>query len=207
MAFDLWVTFVVASVLVTLLPGPSMLLVVADAMRGGTRAGLVTALGVVTADAVLLVLSLLGVGAVLAASAQLFVVLKWTGAGVLVYLGLRQWRAAGRAPDLPAAKGASAARRFATGFGVTMLNPKIIGFFVAFFPQFVDPAAPALVQLGLLGASFLCVVMAVLGLYAVAASRLAGFIRGPRAAQAMSRLSGRTLIAAGGMAALMRRAD
>lgn len=205
MPLDLRFAFVTASVLVTLVPGPSMLLVLGDALEQGSRPALVTALGVVAGDAILLVLSLLGVGAVLAASATAFVALKWAGATFLIYLGIRQWRSAAAPPAQHARAPRSGGRRFATGLVVTLLNPKIIAFFVAFFPQFVAPDGGAR-QLVILGATFLAVVAGVLTGYALMAGMLRGALTSSRGARLLARVSGATLIGAGIAALSLRRA-
>ncbi|PWG63529.1 LysE family translocator [Spiribacter halobius] len=87
---DVWLAFVMASVVVTLLPGPSMLLVIAKALAEGPARSLATVTGVVVADACLMLLALAGVGAVIYSSAVAFTTMKWLVAAYLVYLGVRQ---------------------------------------------------------------------------------------------------------------------
>ncbi|KGJ95858.1 LysE family translocator [Thalassotalea sp. ND16A] len=90
MNFDIWIAFIVATAIVTLLPGPTMLLVMAHAMISGSKKTLITVSGVILADCTLLGLSLLGVGAVLYSSALAFNLMKWLGVVYLMYIGIIQ---------------------------------------------------------------------------------------------------------------------
>lgn len=208
---DVWLAFVMASVVVTLLPGPSMLLVIAKALAEGPARSLATVMGVVVADACLMLLALAGVGAVIYSSAVAFTTLKWLGAAYLVYLGVRQWRAAARHTgandaDGPAAPAAPSGGGFLVGFVTTMLNPKIIGFFIAFFPQFVVDGVPLALQLAILGSTFLAIVLVIMTLYAMLAGQVRLWIRKPSVRALMDRVAGATLIGAGVVTATLRRA-
>lgn len=150
--------FTVLAALMTMSPGADTLLVVRNALRGGRRDGLATALGICSGLYVHALLSALGVSMVLMHSATAFTALKFAGAAYLVWLGLQSLRSAGR--DLPQAANASAplervpARRsFREGFLTNLLNPKVIVFYLALLPQFIDADAPhktlAFVFLGL----------------------------------------------------------
>lgn len=211
MTLEVWVAFVFASVVVTLLPGPSMLLVIGHAMRKGPRNSLATVAGIVVADACLLCLALAGVGAVIYGSAVAFTVMKWVGAIYLIYLGIRQWRAAsaGEEPsngtESESLGRGSAGRSFAVGFATTMLNPKIIGFFVAFFPQFIVNTSSWLVQLLIMGATFLCIVSAIMAAYALLAGVVRETFRKPVVRRALDRMSGATLVGADLMTATLKR--
>ena len=143
MALDHWLAFVAASAVLLAIPGPTVLLVVSYALGHGRRAAGSTVAGVLLGDFTAMTASLLGLGALLAASATLFSVLKWIGALYLVYLGIKLWRA----PVAAAADEAMAPierhrRIFLHAYAVTALNPKSIVFFIAFLPQFLDHGAP-----------------------------------------------------------------
>jgi len=205
MSLEVWIAFVWASVLITLLPGPSMLLVISDAMTGGFRRALVTASGVVCADAVLLILSLLGVGAILAASAELFVIMKWAGAIFLIYLGINQLRSNPSYRATQPVNEETNQRLFAKGFVVTSLNPKIIGFFVAFFPQFIDETGEFWYQITIFAITFLTIVFIILLAYAASASKIIQVTKYQKVENLLARLSGATLIGAGALTAISSR--
>ncbi|GGS24855.1 leucine efflux protein LeuE [Streptomyces griseoviridis] len=141
-------------VLIILLPGPNSLYVLSVAARRGVRAGYRAATGVWCGDAVLMTLSAAGVASLLQGNAVLFAVVKYAGAGYLTWLAVgmlraawamwrtRRERTAAQAPDAPAGD----ERPFRRALVVSLINPKAILFFIAFFVQFVDPgyAYPAL---------------------------------------------------------------
>ncbi|MBL8653874.1 MAG: LysE family transporter, partial [Alphaproteobacteria bacterium] len=139
MAIEIWLAFVAASAVLLLIPGPTILLVVSYALGQGWRAALPMAIGVALGDFTAMTLSMIGVGALLAASATAFAILKWVGAAYLVYLGIKLWRSGGTLAAAPAQDRASAAKMLGHAWLVTALNPKGITFFVAFLPQFLDP--------------------------------------------------------------------
>ncbi len=140
--------FIAAGWLLNLTPGPDVLYIVTNALRSGARAGIVAGLGITTGCFVHIVGAALGVGALLAASATAFTVLKWVGAAYLFYLGARLlFSRAGGSPLAQLVAGGSAAepadlkRVFMGGFWTNVLNPKVALFFLAFVPQFIAPGA------------------------------------------------------------------
>jgi threonine/homoserine/homoserine lactone efflux protein len=207
MTFELWLAFAAAAALLLAIPGPTVTLVIGYALGEGRRSAWATVAGVALGDFAALTLSLAGLGAVLAASASLFTLLKWLGAAYLVYLGIRLWRAEPSFDEAGAA-GSGKSRRAMLGhaFLVTALNPKSILFFVAFLPQFIRPAAPALPQMAILGATFLVLATVNAALYAWLAGHIRHRIRQPRVLKAINRAGGGVLIAAGIATAAMRRA-
>src|ERR1700745_4319951 len=98
MTFESWAAFTAASTVLLVIPGPTVLLVVSYALGQGWRTALPMAIGVALGDFTAMTLSMLGLGALLAAAAQLFPVLKWIGAAYLVWLGIKLWRAGGGGP-------------------------------------------------------------------------------------------------------------
>lgn len=211
MTAEVWLLFVAASALVLVIPGPTVLLVVSHALAGGPSSGWRTVPGVVLGDAVAITVSILGLGALLATSAVLFTLLKWLGALYLIVLGIRLWRApAADAQGTPAARGG--AHRSATwqAFAVTVLNPKSIGFFIAFLPQFVVAEAPAWPQLVVLALTFVTLAAVNATLYAVVAGtfrvRLARFQKHRAGNRIGARLGGGILIGAGLLSAAVQRA-
>jgi threonine/homoserine/homoserine lactone efflux protein len=137
-SFEIWAAFAAASVVLLVIPGPTILLVVSYALGQGWRTALPVAAGVALGDFTAMTLSMLGIGALLAASATVFTILKWVGAAYLVYLGLKLYRAGGVLKADPRTDGTSVAGMLGHAWLVTALNPKSITFFVAFLPQFLD---------------------------------------------------------------------
>ncbi len=139
--------FILAGWLLNLTPGPDVLYILTHSLRGGWRAGLVAGLGITGGCLVHVFAAALGVGALLAASATAFTVLKWLGAAYLLWIGVRALRArpAGAPEDLQALArdlpGTPLRSVFLGGFWTNVLNPKVALFFLAFLPQFIAPQA------------------------------------------------------------------
>ena len=201
-----WLAFAVASAILLVIPGPTVLLVVSYALGQGWRAALPVAIGVALGDFTAMTLSLLGIGALLAASATLFTALKLIGAAYLVWLGVKLWRAGDALDADPHTELASRTRMLAHAWLVTALNPKSITFFVAFLPQFVSPSVDFLTQMVVFEATFLVLAFANALGYALIASRARAVARNPRAIRAFNRIGGGLLIGAGAVAAAVRTA-
>src|ERR1700735_467748 len=148
--------FCVAAILLLLTPGPAVLYIVARSVEQGRIAGLASVCGITTGTLVHVLAAALGLSALLASSALAFAVVKYAGAGYLIYIGAR--RILSR-PDTPAAQielpPRSLGRLYRDGFVVNLLNPKTALFFLAFLPQFVDPSRGAVaLQIAFLGVMF-----------------------------------------------------
>jgi threonine/homoserine/homoserine lactone efflux protein len=133
--------FVLAGLALNIVPGADMTFVIASAARGGRRDGIVAALGIGAGTLVHILAAVLGLSAILAASQTAFTVIKWIGAAYLAYLALSllaTGQSAGRSANPPR----SGWRLFRAAAMVNILNPKVALFFLAFLPQFVDPATP-----------------------------------------------------------------
>ncbi|WP_027283158.1 LysE family translocator [Rubritepida flocculans] len=203
MSLETWIAFLLASAAMLVIPGPTILLVIGQSLGAGRGRALPLVAGVALGDLTAMSLSLAGLGALLAASATAFTVLKWAGAAYLVWLGVRLWRApveAAAAPPL------IARRALRDAYVVTALNPKSIAFFVAFVPQFVSPAAPFAPQALVLVASFVTLAALNALAYALLAGRLSGAVARPALRRGVNRLGGGVLIGAGLATAAMRRA-
>lgn len=207
MDLTIWIAFVAASTALLLIPGPTVLLVLAYAIGQGRRIAIPTALGVATGDLIAMTASLAGLGAVVLASATLFTVLKWIGALYLFWLGVRMIRGAkATALNVTAAPGVvSQTEAYWNALAVTALNPKSIAFFIAFVPQFLSPAAPLLPQAVILIATFVSLAAINALAYALVAHRLRAAIRRPRVVAWLTRLGGGALIAMGLATAALRR--
>ena len=134
--------FVASGILLNLTPGADTLYIVTRATTLGRKAGAVAALGIAAGCCVHIVAAGLGLSALLATSAVAFTAVKLAGAAYLIYMGVVLWRTGPRSPNLAAAPlpATSLPRIFVQGALTNMLNPKVALFFLAFLPQFVDPA-------------------------------------------------------------------
>lgn len=208
MPLDLWLAFVAASTALLLIPGPTVLLVLSYALSQGQRVAVASATGVACGDLVAMSASLLGLGALVMASATLFSVLKWVGAVYLIYLGVSLLRtpAAHRGLDAYSAPDRAAGQVFAHTAVVTALNPKSIAFFIAFVPQFLQVDAALAPQCAILIATFASLAALNALAYALLADRLRQTIGKPRVITWLTRSGGITLIAMGVLTASMRRA-
>ncbi|MYZ48289.1 LysE family translocator [Propylenella binzhouense] len=206
MSVEHWLAFAAASAVLVAIPGPTVLLVVSYAIGHGRRAGLATVAGVALGDFTAMTASMLGLGALLSASAGLFTLLKWVGAAYLVYLGARLWRARPADPASLEAPAARPARIFAHAYVVTALNPKSIVFFVAFLPQFLVASAPLLPQMVVFEATFLVLATLNAAAYGLLASAARSTIRKPSVQRAVNRSAGTLLIGAGLLSVAWRRA-
>lgn len=206
MTLQLWIAFVLASGVVLLIPGPTVLMVIGYALSDGRRSALSVLTGVALGDFVAMSLSVVGLGALLAASATAFAVLKWVGAAYLVYLGIMMWRRPpSLAADLTDPRRSSDLAKLSHAFAVTVLNPKSIAFFIAFVPQFLSPTAAMSAQVPVLLATFVSLAVATNFAYAMAAGTLRERVREPRVLRALNRLGGSVLIGAGIATAALRR--
>jgi threonine/homoserine/homoserine lactone efflux protein len=197
MSFESWAAFTAASTVLLIIPGPTVLLVLSYALGQGWRTALPMAVGVALGDFTAMTLSMVGLGALLAASATLFTLLKWVGAAYLVYLGVKLWRAGGALEAAPRTDVASAARMLGHAWLVTALNPKSITFFVAFLPAFLDPQADFLTQMLVFETTFLLLAFANAFGYALVASRARGVVSNPQANGVINKVGGGLLIGAG----------
>lgn len=205
MSAELWLAFAAASALMLIIPGPTILTVVSYSVAHGRKANLPLIAGVALGDTTALVLSLIGLGALLAASATWFTVIKWAGGLYLLYLGIKLLRAgvapvAIARPNIPDSRW----RLFANTWLVTALNPKGIIFFVAFLPQFIDPTRPAGPQLWILSATFVALATLNATSYAVFAGTARRMLTSRRA-QKRFNLVGGSLLSAAGVWALAAR--
>lgn len=208
MDLQVWLAFVAASTALLLIPGPTVLLVLSYAISQGKRVALATVAGVALGDLIAMSASLAGLGALVLASATLFVVLKWIGAAYLIYLGVKLFRSARDASlgDVGTVGRASAANVFGHATAVTALNPKSIVFFIAFVPQFIAVNSPLLPQFVILVGTFVGLAALNALAYALLADRLRSRIARPSVMAGLSRLGGAALVTMGVATAAFKRA-
>lgn len=207
MPLDLWLTFVAASTALLLIPGPTVLLVLSYALSQGRQVAVACALGVAAGDFIAMTASLVGLGALVLASATLFTLVKWAGAAYLLWLGYRMLRSppaqslrTDQTPESVAPKGL-----FLHSAAVTALNPKSIGFFIAFVPQFLRPEAALAPQFTILIATFVGLAGLNALAYALLADRLRTAIARPRVITWLTRAGGVSLIGMGLATAMLKR--
>lgn len=197
MPFETWLAFSAASVALLLIPGPTILLVISYALGQGWRVALPIAAGVALGDFTAMTLSMLGIGALLLASASVFTVLKWCGAAYLIWLGVKLFRAGGTLEARANTEATSRIRMLTHAWLITALNPKSITFFVAFLPLFLNAKAPLLPQMIIFETTFLVLAFLNAFGYALVASRARALFRNPHAIRVFNRTGGALLIGAG----------
>jgi threonine/homoserine/homoserine lactone efflux protein len=208
MPLSTWLAFALACAAMGLIPGPGVTSIVGYALSSGRRTALASVAGMALGNMVAMSVSLAGAGALLAASAVAFTVLKWAGAlyliglGVLAILRSRQGLGGEAAPATPITPRTA----FLSNVAVGTFHPKTIVFFVAFAPQFIRPDVNYALQASLLIGTFTLVVGTTDTLYALAAARASHLLKSPRAILWSRRAGGGVLIAAGVATAAASRA-
>lgn len=204
LAIELYAAFVLASVLLILIPGPNVALIVANSLTHGVRAGLLTVAGTSAAMVIQLSLTVAGLSGLLALLSHWFEWLRWLGVAYLLYLGVKAWTAEtsdGR-PSVQA-DGDAGRVMFWRGFFVSLTNPKTLFFYGAFLPQFVVPGEAATAQLGLLALTFLAIAVVLDSGWAIMAHRLRGVASA--GGRMLNRLTGGILVGAAAGLALARK--
>jgi threonine/homoserine/homoserine lactone efflux protein len=188
---DTLLTFIAASTLLSLAPGPDNIFVLMQSALHGRKAGFLITLGLCTGLLVHTTLVALGVAALIMVSATAFLVLKLIGASYLVYLAVMAWRASASTMASEKAPPRSAQQYYLRGILMNLSNPKVAIFFLAFLPQFARPEAGSVTaQLLVLGGVFIAVALVVFGLIALLAGWLAGPLgRSSRAQILLNRLA------------------
>ncbi|MCX5580341.1 LysE family translocator [Kaistia terrae] len=206
MSFEHWLAFAAASAVILAIPGPTVLLVISYALSHGRKSAGATVAGVALGDFTAMTASMLGLGALLAASAALFTVLKWVGGAYLIYLGIKLWRAPVGEQAEAQTNEARPLRIFLHAYAVTALNPKSLVFFVAFLPQFLISSEPLLPQMILFEVTFLVLATINAASYALIAAGARRTIRKPSVQRIVNRTGGGLLVGAGILAAGWRKA-
>jgi threonine/homoserine/homoserine lactone efflux protein len=205
-----YLAFVAASLVLILIPGPSVMFVIGRALAYGRRQAVLTAWGNAAGTFIASGLVAVGLGALIQESALAFAIVKYAGAAYLVYLGVKALR--DRKGLMAPAEGVDAtpkrtAATIAEGFVVGFLNPKSILFFLAILPQFIDPdAGSATVQMLLLGGTFAVLAAACDTGWGIVAAAARDALRRPRPKLVLSRFGGAGLIGLGITAAAGERA-
>lgn len=184
-AVDTLLLFAVSTLALLVVPGPSVLFVVARTVEHGRAAGLVSMLGVETGALVHVAVAAAGVSAVVASSPTALTVLRWAGGAYLLWLGAQALRRRDATPACGNARQATHASLFRQGVLVDLLNPKTALFFLSFLPGFVEPGHGAVaLQVAVLGGCFVVLAALTDGAYALAAARVTRRVRRSRLATA-----------------------
>jgi homoserine/homoserine lactone efflux protein len=207
MTWQVWLAFLGAAIVISVAPGPGAVQSMATGMTEGLRRGWWSVFGLEIGLMLQLVLVAAGVGAIVAASALAFTVVKWLGVAYLAYLAFRQWRTAPRDMRDQLGTSVTSSRRalVARGFLVNATNPKGLVFFLAALPQFVVPAAPLLPQYLAIGLTMIVVDIVVMGFYTGLAGRLMNWLHNARQQTILNRVIAAMFAGAAVVLSLVRR--
>lgn len=189
------VLFALATLILTVSPGPGVLYVTARTLAQGRRAGFVSMFAIETGEVVWIAAAATGVAALLATSVSALTFLRFAGAAYLIYLGVQRWR---RSEEVSTPQLAMLGRVFAQGFVTQLLNPKVAVFFVAFLPQFLNPTQPIAPQVMVLGIVYIAIAIAVDACYVLSAAAVSRrFMRSRFPQRRAGRLAAATYVALG----------
>ncbi|VDZ65960.1 homoserine/homoserine lactone efflux protein [Citrobacter freundii] len=190
MTFEWWFAYLLTSIILSLSPGSGAINTMTTAISHGYRGASASIAGLQTGLGIHIVLVGVGLGTLFSRSVIAFEVLKWAGAAYLIWLGIQQWRAAGAIDLNTMANTQSRRRLFKRAVFVNLTNPKSIVFLAALFPQFILPQEPQLMQYVVLGVTTIVVDIIVMIGYATLATRIAGWIKGPKQMKALNKVFG-----------------
>lgn len=200
MSLELYAAYLVACLVIVIVPGPTVTLIIANSIRHGTRAGLLNMLGTQVGLAVMIGVVGIGLTSLIEATGHWFDWLRLAGAAYLIWLGWKMIRSSGEAATPKPPRGGFLVQ----GVLVALSNPKTLLFFGAFFPQFIDPARDYGLQIAIMGLTAMLFAVLSDSAYAIASGR-AGRALSAKRVRLMSRVSGGFLIGGGLWLALSRR--
>ena len=205
MTLSTYLLYVAAVALLIVTPGPTMLMCMTNSINHGPRRAMTSVGGAVTAVLCVMALSAMGLGALLATSETAFTTAKVVGAAYLVWLGIKTFRST--TVLTPGSDTAEASTRsfYLQGFLVGASNPKAVLFFAAFFPQFLNPAAPIVPQFALLALTFMAFEFTVLTMCALGVARLMPLLKSSGPVRWINRVCGGLFTLMGGLLLLTRR--
>ncbi len=206
MSFEIWLLYLGATIGLSLTPGPNGLLALSHGASHGVRRSTATIAGGVFGFVILMAISMAGMGALLLASEQAFFIAKIIGALYLVYLGIKTWRSP--PPHIEAQNNESAKSTkalFSQGLFVALSNPKVIIFFAAFLPQFIDPKQPQLLQFAILAITFAVTEFLVELFLSASANRMIPWLSRGNVGKWFNRSTGSLFIVMGGFLAAVNR--
>jgi len=200
--------YLIACIVIVIVPGPSVTVIIANSLRTGTSAGLANVAGTQAGLLIMIGVLALGLETVVTVMGEMFVWLKLAGAAYLIWLGVKMWRSDGKlgAPDAEQVRARSLRGYFWQGFIVIWSNPKALFFFGAFIPQFIVPEGNAALQTAFLGLIFMITATVLDSGYALAAGKTGGLLSRHNV-RILERVSGTFLIGGGVWLALSKRAQ
>ncbi|MDO8290784.1 MAG: LysE family translocator [Parvibaculum sp.] len=205
MDISLYLAFIIATLVLCIVPGPVVTYLVATGIAQGPRAALTGLAGSSSALTIHMVLVVAGLAPLLNALGHWAELLKLIGALYLIWLGVQAWRMPLVRSGIETAPKLSAKKLYTRGLLISLTNPKTLVFYAAFFPQFIDTSKPALPQSLLLAVTFVSLGAISDGIYGVAAGKLAPYLKSLRAQKIRNRITGLVLAAAGLGLAFARR--
>jgi homoserine/homoserine lactone efflux protein len=208
MALETWLAFFVASWIISISPGSGAIYAMSCGLNHGFRRGVVGSIGLIAGIWTALAVVAVGLGAILSTSTHAFTALKWLGVAYLVYLGVKQWRAAPQpltATGSDAAAQVSARALIAKGWAVNATNPKGIVFMMAVMPQFIDTSAPLLPQYLVIAATFAFTDAVVMTIYTGFAAKVLMYFKTDAQMRLLNRIFGGLFVAAAGALATFKR--
>ena len=207
MELSVWITYFIATIILSVSPGPGVFSSISSGLHHGFRLGLWNGVGMQAANMLMVIFVSLGLGALLLASETLFTLVKWAGVAYLIYLGIVTWRAPARGFEEDRDdRETTAGGVFMRGFWVNATNPKGIIFFAAILPQFIDVARPQLVQYAIFSTTTFAVDLVVMMGYTAVAAKVLRVMSDPAKLRWVNRTLGGAFIAAGLALASFRRA-
>jgi homoserine/homoserine lactone efflux protein len=207
MDLSVWITYFVATIILSVTPGPGVFSSISSGLHHGFRLGLWNGVGMQAANMIVVGIVSLGLGAILLASETLFTGVKWLGVAYLIYLGIVTWRSPTRGFEEDRDDRArTAGEVFMRGFFVNLTNPKGIIFFAAILPQFIDVSKPQMPQYAVLAVTTFIVDLAIMMGYTAVAAKVLRVMKDPAHLRWVNRGLGGTFIAAGVALASFRRA-
>jgi len=203
MELSTWIYFLLTVSILTVTPGPNVLLCITTSITSNFRLSIYSALGGFTATSIIFTLSFLGLGAIIASSTLIFLTIKYAGALYLIYIGYKAFTSTQTNFDFEVlSKDTNKFHIFSKGFIVGASNPKAIIFFTALFPQFIDTNSSLLIQFVILYSTFAVFELFWLFVYGYYASKSSKFLKEDGKAKLFNKVTGGIFIGAGSYLAL-----
>lgn len=206
MTAEWWLTYLITTIILSLSPGSGAINTMTTAISHGYNKTFASIAGLQAGLVVHIVLVGVGLGTLFSHSLIAFEILKWAGAAYLIWLGIQQWRAAGSIELNAHSHSQPRSKLFKRAVLVNLTNPKSIVFLAALFPQFINPAAPQVMQYVILGTTTVVVDIIVMMGYATLATRIAVWIKEPHQIKALNRLFGSLFVLVAALLASARHA-
>lgn len=199
MSIEIWFSFVLASLVLCVTPGPTVFFVIGHSLKHGKASVIPMVFGALTGDIILMGLSFIGLSAILATSIFMFTIVKFAGAFYLIYLGIKAWRSGSQIQHTSEVTNLPLKKRkvYRDALLVTALNPKGIIFFTAFFPLFLDVNSALIPQMIILALTFMGVALSTNSCYSIFSSYLCEKVKSKKAQTMFNKTSGGLLIGAG----------